>query len=156
MALSAVLGYGAAMRKLVLSLLVAIPASIQGGSGCSRTQDEPAATQTASIAAVSVDELDHMLANHDCVAVDANGDTTRRRMGVIPGAVLLRDAESPDSIAQLPPDKSKQLVFYCANDACRASHNAATKAFLAGYSHVKVLPAGIAGWVKAGKTTSSI
>jgi rhodanese-related sulfurtransferase len=146
------------MRKLVLSLLVSIPgvASIHVLAGCSRTHDEPAATQAASIAAVSVDELDHMLANHDCVAVDANGEPTRQRMGVIPGAVLLRDADSPDAIAQLPADKSKQLVFYCANEACRASHNAATKAFLAGYAHVKVLPAGIAGWVRAGKTTSSI
>lgn len=153
MALSEVLGYGAAMRKRVLSLVLSISASIQVVAGCSRTHDEPAAAQAASIAAVSVDELDHMLASRDCVAVDANGDTTRQRMGVIPGAVLLRNE---DSIAELPPDKSKSLVFYCANEACRASHSAAEKALLAGYLHVKVLPAGIAGWVKAGKKTSSL
>lgn len=153
MALSEVLGYGAAMRKRVLSLLLSIPASIQVAAGCSRTHDDPAAAQGVSIAAVSVDELDHMLASRDCVAVDANGDTTRQRMGVIPGAVLLRDA---DSIDGLPADRSRSLVFYCANEACRASHSAAEKALRAGYSHVKVLPAGIAGWVKAGKKTSSL
>ena len=141
------------MRKLVLSVLVSIPASIQLLAGCSRTHDEPAAAHAVSIAAVSVDELDHMLASRDCVAVDANGAATRQRMGVIPGAVLLRDE---DSIEGLPPDKSRSLVFYCANEACRASDSAASKAFLAGYSHVKVLPAGIAGWVRAGKKTSSL
>jgi rhodanese-related sulfurtransferase len=93
-----------------------------------------------------------MLADHRCQAVDANGELTRRKMGVIPGAVLLVD----DSIANLPADKSKGLVFYCANPACGASHEAATKAILAGYSNVKVLPDGIAGWVKAGKQTTSI
>jgi rhodanese-related sulfurtransferase len=94
-----------------------------------------------------------MLAHHECQAVDANGDATRRRMGVIPGAVLLRDL---DAIDQLPADRTTGLVFYCANAACGASHEAADKARTAGYTHVRVLPDGIAGWVKAGKQTASI
>jgi rhodanese-related sulfurtransferase len=73
-------------------------------------------------------------------------------MGVIPGAVLLRDL---DAIDQLPPDKATGLVFYCTNSACRASHEAAEKAIAAGYTHVRVLPDGIAGWVKAGKRTAA-
>jgi rhodanese-related sulfurtransferase len=143
------------MRKLVALFWFVLAASGSGGSGvaCSKPRDD-ARDQAAQpqIAAVSVDELDRMLAGNDCVAVDANGDTTRRRMGVIPGAVLLAD----DSLARLPPDKSKRLVFYCANEACRSSHEAATRAFLAGYTDVKVMPAGIAGWVRAGKKTASI
>lgn len=106
----------------------------------------------APVSSVSVDELDHLLANHQCTAVDANGDSTRRQMGVIPGAVLLRDL---DAIDQLPRDKATGLVFYCANSACRASHEAAEKAIAAGYRHVRVLPDGIAGWVKAGKRTAA-
>ena len=74
-------------------------------------------------------------------------------MGVIPGAVLLRDM---DAVDQLPADKSTGLVFYCANPACGASHEAAEHAITAGYTHVQVLPEGIAGWVKAGKKTSSL
>jgi rhodanese-related sulfurtransferase len=135
------------MRTLLVISLLAFAAT----AGCSRHHDEVAA-QPPEVAAVSVDQLDRMLADHRCQAVDANGELTRRKMGVIPGAVLLVD----DSIANLPADKSKGLVFYCANPACGASHEAATKAILAGYSNVKVLPDGIAGWVKAGKQTTSI
>ncbi|HEY6173367.1 MAG TPA: rhodanese-like domain-containing protein [Kofleriaceae bacterium] len=116
-------------------------------AACSRHQN------SAAIATVTVDQLDRMLASHECQAVDANGDATRRRMGIIPGAVLLRDM---DAVDQLPADRSTGLVFYCANTACGASHEAAEHALTAGYQHVQVLPDGIAGWVKAGKKTASL
>jgi rhodanese-related sulfurtransferase len=139
------------MRMLIASVISVLAL----GAGCSRTQESDAATtdSQAKIARVTVDELDHLLAASEAQAVDANGDLTRRKMGVIPGAVLLRDA---DSIDALPADKAKHLVFYCANTSCGASHHAAHKALTAGYTHVQVLPEGIAGWVKAGKKTASI
>lgn len=123
---------------------------------CSRSSDrapDPAASRAAAVPQVTVDELDRLLARHACLAVDANGDITRRRMGVIPGAVLLRDM---DAVDQLPLDRDQPLVFYCANPSCAASHEAAAHAIAAGYRHVQVLPEGIAGWVKAGKATRSI
>lgn len=142
------------MRKLVISLL-----ACAAFTGCSRAtepaagRDDGADRAPARLAKVTVDELDQLLARHECQAVDANGDDTRRRMGVIPGAVLLTDA---DSIDKLPADKARGLVFYCANSACGSSHHAAMKARLAGYTNVKVLPDGIAGWVKAGKQTAQL
>ncbi len=144
------------MRALARSLLGlgAALGALGAAAGCSRRADAPAEQLTSSaVPAVSVDELGRLLESHQCVAVDANGDITRRRMGVIPGAVLLRDL---DAVDQLPADKATGLVFYCANPACGASHEAAEKALAAGYTHVQVLPAGIAGWVKAGKPTASI
>ena len=128
-------------------------------AGCSRhggTDDRAARVDPAQpipLAAVTVDELADLLARKDAQPVDANTDQTRRRMGVIPGAVLLGDA---DSLDKLPADKARGLVFYCANDACSASHHAARKAIAAGYARVKILPVGIAGWVKAGKPTAQI
>jgi rhodanese-related sulfurtransferase len=74
---------------------------------------------------------------------------------VIPGAVLLTDSET-FNVSELPTDKSKELVFYCANTRCGASHQAAEKALTAGYTNVKVMPEGIAGWVKAGKKVQTI
>jgi rhodanese-related sulfurtransferase len=139
------------MRKLVVLCWLVLAAS-GPGLGCSKARDDARAQPEPRIAAVSVDELDRMLAANSCIAVDANGDTTRRRMGVIPGAVLLAD----ESLARLPADRSKNLVFYCANEACRSSHDAAARAVLAGYTHVQVMPAGIAGWVRAGKKTASL
>ena len=138
------------MRTFLLVSLLAATAA----AGCSRPAEHGAAAeQAAKISAVSVDELDQLLARNDAKPVDANGVSTRRQMGVIPGAVLLTDMDSLDN---LPADKATNLVFYCANPSCGASEYAAAKAMAAGYSHVKVLPAGIAGWVKAGKMTASI
>lgn len=141
------------MRALARSLL-GLGLLVSAGSACSRHADVPEQRPTATVAVspVSIDELDHLLASHQCVAVDANGDATRRQMGVIPGAVLLRDL---DAVDQLPADRATGLVFYCTNSACGASHEAAEHALAAGYTHVRVMPDGIAGWVKAGKRTTA-
>ncbi|HEY4240777.1 MAG TPA: rhodanese-like domain-containing protein [Kofleriaceae bacterium] len=116
--------------------------------------DAPKSVATAkALPEVTVDQLDQLLSSHKATPVDANGDSTRKRMGVVPGAILLSDA---DSTAGLPADKGSALIFYCGNTACKASHNAAEKAMTAGYTNVKVMPAGIAGWVQAGKKVQQI
>ena len=114
---------------------------------------KPTQTPGPAVQTVTVDQVDHMLAQHECQPVDANEPTTRQRMGVIPHAILLTDY---DNLDKLPADKAANLVFYCANTGCSSSHAAAEKAIASGYTNVKVMPAGIAGWVKAGKQTSSI
>jgi len=110
---------------------------------------------TRSVSAVSVDQAAQQIAAHKAQAVDANGESTRKHMGVVPGAVLLSDSENYQ-LAELPKDKGTPLVFYCANTACSASHQAAEKAVTAGYEHVEVMGDGIAGWVKAGNKTQAI
>ena len=115
----------------------------------------PAVAPAGDVATMSVEDVDHALAAGQCTAVDANGDDTRKKLGVIPGAVVLTDDESY-ALSELPSDKTKPLVFYCANTHCGASHHAAARALTAGYTNVKVMPAGIAGWVSAGKKTQPI
>lgn len=141
--------------------------------GCSKSSGEPNSSadqsaagaqpsptapspQAAPIPTISVDELEARLARGDCRAVDANGDATRRRLGVIPGAVLLSDYETFIPPRELPADKSAGLVFYCANEHCGASEEAAARAITAGYTDVQVLPAGILGWKQAGKQTATL
>lgn len=145
------------MRTLLLATLLGSAGLFAGvGAGCARGECEAAqggaAAAQGSIAAMTVDELDARLAKGECRAVDANGDATRKRLGVIPGAVLLSDYDTYLP-GELPADKSQGLVFYCANEHCGASDEAAAKAVAAGYTNVRVLPAGILGWSKAGKQT---
>jgi rhodanese-related sulfurtransferase len=145
------------MRALLLTLLLG-PLGLLGLLGpaaCSKPSADEAAKSPRALSALSVDELEGKLRSGECRAVDANGDATRKRLGVIPGAVLLSDYETflP---SELPADKSKGLVFYCANESCTASEEAAARAITAGYVDVKVLPAGIAGWAKAGKQTAKL
>ena len=132
------------MRKIFLA------AALLAASACTKADKA-----TDHVATVTVDAADQAITAGQAQAVDANGVTTRKRMGVVPGAVLLTDSES-FAITELPADKGKPLVFYCANTECGASHQAAQKALTAGYQHVEVMPDGIAGWVKAGKKTQSI
>lgn len=144
-----------------VALLVAAGFVVGGGAtACKKevgsdTKNTVADQKSDGIAELGVDELDRQLAAGAAQAVDANGDLTRKRMGTIPGAVLLSDYEA-FSLGELPADKAKPLVFYCANEYCGASHEAAKRARFAGHTNVKVLPAGIAGWVKAGKATDKI
>lgn len=146
------------MRTLLLATLLGLAgaAGAAGAAGCSRSSSEATqGVQIGSIPTLSVDELEAKLARGECRAVDANTDATRRRFGVIPGAVLLSDYETFLQ-SELPADKSKGLVFYCANEHCSSSDEAAARAVTAGYTNVKLLPAGITGWAKAGKQTAKL
>jgi rhodanese-related sulfurtransferase len=140
------------MRILLLAAALAL-----GTGACTKKTDSASKGEkaAASVPTVTIDEVDQQLAKGECVPVDANGEGTRKKMGVVPGAVLLSDSET-FNVSELPADKSKALVFYCASTSCGASHEAAGRALTAGYTNVKVMPDGIAGWVKAGKKVQTL
>jgi rhodanese-related sulfurtransferase len=50
----------------------------------------------------------------------------------------------------LPTDPHAELVFYCANELCTASDQAARAAKDLGFDRVSVMPAGYFGWRRAG------
>ncbi len=139
------------MRSFLLAAALAT-ATLAGA--CEKAKDDSAA-KAVDVPELTVDQLDAQLAAKTALPVDANGNATRKKMGVIPGAIMLPDTENW-SPSELPSDKDKPLVFYCSNSHCDASHEAAGKALNAGYKNVKVLPDGIAGWVKAGKKVDTI
>ncbi|MBL9017086.1 MAG: rhodanese-like domain-containing protein [Myxococcales bacterium] len=141
------------MRSFLLAAALAAT-TLAACEKSDRTTDT-AAAKSIDVPEVTVEQLDQQLAAKTAQAVDANGPATRKKLGVIPGAIMLPDTENW-SPSELPSDKDKPLVFYCSNSHCDASHEAAGKALNAGYKNVKVLPEGIAGWVKAGKKVQSI
>jgi rhodanese-related sulfurtransferase len=142
--------------KYAIALVLLLGACSKADKAGGRADDPKAVAAAAEqVATVEIDDLDAMLAAGACETFDANSKATRERQGVIPGAKLLADHDSyPLSV--LPADKAETLVFYCANEQCGASHKAAARAVIAGYTDVKVLPAGIAGWKAAGKPTQEL
>lgn len=78
--------------------------------------------------------------------VDVN-DRSRWLAARIPGALNLDPAAFLAS--ELPADKSAALVFYCSGYLCRKAPNAARRAKAFGYENVRVMSAGITGWVGA-------
>ncbi|MBL8919638.1 MAG: rhodanese-like domain-containing protein [Myxococcaceae bacterium] len=138
------------MKRIVMSAVLAasfiVPTAAFACEGMQQASVEPKKVTVADVATWSK-------AKSKFTPVDANGKSTRESQGVIPGAVLLTSSSGYD-VKELPADKANKLVFYCANESCGASKQAAKKALEAGYTDVAVLPEGIAGWKKAGQPTS--
>ena len=103
------------MTKLLLAAALAITSV----AGCAKTDKAEAANKTDdkdkdNIPAMTVDEVDHALAAKEVQAVDCNSPNTRKRIGVVPGAIMISDNESY-AASELPADKATKLVFYCAS-----------------------------------------
>lgn len=108
--------------------------------------------------AINISELEKLLSDksHPIHLYDANVESTRENIGIIPGAKLIDSSGTNDLQKSLPSDKNAILVFYCANTRCSASHLAAEKAIELGYKNVSVMVDGIYGWQKAQKKIETI
>jgi len=116
--------------------------------------DEEHKTKQATIQNMSVKELATLKQQNKATVYDANNTDTRQKSGVIPGAKLLTSAVKYEPAKELPANKSDKIVFYCYNEQCGASHQAAKRATEAGWTDVAVLPVGIEGWKAAGQPTA--
>jgi rhodanese-related sulfurtransferase len=140
------------MKSLTLGIALAL------GFGLVACKKDAASSEKAGKQAftmAAVDEVDQWITADKATAVDANNAGTREKMGTLPGAIKLTSYDGYN-VSELPADKARRLVFYCANTQCEASHDAANKAIAAGYTDVEVMPDGIAGWVNAGKKVDKI
>lgn len=100
--------------------------------------------QLMGLPVVSPERLKHLVDEKQVTVIDVNSDE-RFHQGHVPGARHLNGAEYTE--ADLPPDKTTTLVFYCSNALCRKAPNAAKRAQKMGYTDVKVLASGVKGWV---------
>ena len=100
------------------NFLLAAALSITAVAGCSKpdkTVSAPTADKAAdNLPSMTIDEVDRALAANEAKAVDCNGDPLRKKMGVVPSAILVTDDESY-AASELPADKTAKLVFYCAD-----------------------------------------
>jgi hypothetical protein len=96
------------MRKLLISAVLGIAAL----SGCSRDKPPSGEVNTENLPTISVDEVDQGIAANQVTAIDCNGDKTRKKHGIVPGAVLVDDEETY-AATDLPADKARKLAFYC-------------------------------------------
>jgi len=98
--------------------LLAAALSITAIAGCSKPDkavSAPAADKAeAKLPSMTIDEVDNALATNQAKAVDCNGEMTRKKMGVVPGAILVT-RDDAFAASELPADKTTKLVFYCAD-----------------------------------------
>jgi rhodanese-related sulfurtransferase len=95
---------------------------------------------------ISPQELHGLLQEGRAAAIDVNSPESWAHARV-PGAVNLDP--SAYGAADLPADRNALLVFYCSNPWCRKAPNAARRAASLGYANVRVMSAGISGWLGA-------
>ncbi len=95
---------------------------------------------------ISPKDLNLLILDGKVVPIDVNSPQSWAQAHV-PGAVNL----DPTSYRadDLPSDKGALLVFYCSNHWCRKAPNAARRAASLGYTSVRVMSAGIKGWLDA-------
>jgi rhodanese-related sulfurtransferase len=96
---------------------------------------------------ISCDEL-HRLLSGNCVEVIDVNEPARWASAHVPGARCLDPSAFTGN--QLPPDKGRLLVFYCSNPMCRKAPLAARRASAMGHSDVRVMSAGMQGWLRSG------
>jgi rhodanese-related sulfurtransferase len=97
-------------------------------------------------------ELHRLIQQGQVTVIDVNSNQ-RWEAAHVPGARNLDHSLYGND--DLPPDKSANLVFYCGNPMCRKAPTAARRARNMGYSNVRVMSAGISGWLAAKLPTES-
>ena len=97
------------MRTLLFASVLALGSLT---AGCSKSEKSGGDEIDHSIPEISIDDVQAGMAAKTLTVFDCNSDKTRKRVGVLPGAILVADEEAyPASI--LPTDKAAKLVFYC-------------------------------------------
>lgn len=100
---------------------------------------------------ISITEVKTLAESKKAVIIDVNG-TESYNKGHVPTALNF-DAIKGDLAASLPKDKGALIVAYCGNPKCKAYQSAAKAAEKLGYTNIKHMSAGIAGWKDAGEKT---
>jgi rhodanese-related sulfurtransferase len=102
---------------------------------------------------ITIKELKSEIAAQKVTLLDANG-TESWEKGHIPSAINF-EANEGKLANVLPKDKNALVVAYCGNPKCMAYQAAAKAAKKLGYTNIKHLSAGIAGWKEAGEKTEA-
>lgn len=96
------------MRRLLFATVIALAPV----AACSRSEKAAPSKQEAKLPEITVADAAAGLEAKQVTFVDCNGAATRKKQGVILGAILVDDEETfPASV--LPADKATKLVFYC-------------------------------------------
>ena len=94
------------------TILFAAALSLAAASGCAK--DKGSTEQVDDYPRMSLDEVEKGIAANEVTAIDCNGERTRKKLGAVPGAVIISDEETYP-VTELPADKARRLVFYCSD-----------------------------------------
>ena len=108
--------------------------------------------QLLGLKTISPGDLHQLMQRERVTAIDVNSRQSWANAHV-PGARHLDPVAYTDH--DLPADRESAIIFYCSNMFCRKAPNAARRAKGMGYRNVRVMSAGISGWLDAELPTES-
>ena len=127
------------------AVLLSVGASL---SACERDSAPPKVADPAPVAEMTPAEVSALMArDRSALIVDVNPRGVYDEAHIA-GAVWM--SSSDVDFDELPDDRSAAIVFYCYNEMCGASHQAASATVERGWTNVARMPAGIVGWKAAG------
>lgn len=103
------------------------------------------------LTAISPNDLHQRMQSGTVTVIDVNSAQSWAKARV-PGALHFDPVNF--CAEDLPADKDTTLVFYCSNPWCRKAPTAARRAKSMGYQDVRVMAAGISGWISANLPTA--
>lgn len=106
-----------------------------------------ASVYAGEFADISLNDVKAAADAKSAVIIDVNGPASYKA-GHVPGALSWAEIKA-DLAAKLPADKSTLIIAYCGNPKCGAYAAAAVAAKKLGYTNIKHMSAGIAGWNEA-------
>ena len=99
---------------------------------------------------LSTDQLKAMIdAKKDYMLIDARTATEYQEAHIV-GAISIPDNKFEESLALLPNDKTKLLIFYCNGVKCGKSKKSAIKAAASGYKNINIYSEGFPVWEEKG------
>ena len=110
-----------------------------------------ASAYAGEFADISLTDVKALTESKSAVIIDVNGSESYKE-GHVPTALNF-DTIEDKLAASLPADKKTLIVAYCGNPKCGAYLRAAKAAKSLGYTNVKHMAEGIAGWKAAGLKT---
>lgn len=93
---------------------------------------------------ISCRDASALLLDRRAAVFDVNA-SSRWAVARVPGARNLDPVTFGE--ADLPTGKHAEVIFYCSNMLCRKAPTAARRAKAMGYTNVRVMSAGIQGWI---------
>ena len=105
---------------------------------------------------ISVHDVKNKLMNRkDIVLIDTRLGSSYEKSH-LPKAISIPACTMEDHLDLLPENKERLLVFYCDDSTCGSSIRASAIAVESGYKKIRVLKAGLQGWIdEANKTVAS-
>jgi rhodanese-related sulfurtransferase len=105
------------------------------------------------VTSIEIPDLQGLMKRKEKIFLIDSRPASRFAESHLPGAISIPSGDMVRLLPKLPPDKNSPLIFYCDGVTCNMSSKSAGQAAKAGYTNVKILFAGIRGWIKAGYPT---